>query len=134
MFGEYLGELIQQGGKWALVMTNDGWWKRSPGAGLHFSYSRLRAIEMRRSVARSANTGFSGFINQRGDVLQKTDWWSRTVVTGELYSNQTLTFYARHGDFIGRVSAFVAALLFLLFIFPLTGTQKPRHLSSSATE
>ena len=116
MFGGYLGGLIRQGGEYVVVMTNDGWWKKSSGAGLHFSYSRLRAIEMRRSIVRSANTGFSGFINQRGDVLQKSDWWTRTVVTGELYGNQTLTFYARYGDYIGRFSAFVAGLLFLLFI------------------
>ncbi len=115
MFGEYLGGLTKQGGKYVVIMTNDGWWKQSSGAGLHFSYSRLRAIEMRRSIARSANTGFSGFINQRGDVLQKTNGWTRTVVSGELCSHETLTFYARHGDYIGRISVFVAGLLFLFF-------------------
>ncbi len=116
MFGEYLGKRVRQGSHWVVVMTNDGWWKKSAGAGLHFSYSRLRAIEVRRGIARSANTGYSGFINQRGDVLQKTNGWERGVARGKLRGNETLTFYSLHGDYIGRVAILIAALLSLLFI------------------
>lgn len=114
MFGEYLGRLVTHGGEFIVVITNDGWWRKSSGAGLHFSYSRLRAIEMRRSIARSANTGFSGFINQRGDVLAKTKWWTRTTTSIELCTNQTITFYARNGDYLGRIAAFISVLLSLL--------------------
>ena len=116
MFGEYLGKLVSDGGELIVVLTNDGWWKRSPGAGLHFSYSRLRAIETRRSVARSANTGFSGFINQRGDVLNKTEWWTHSSIRAELYTNQTITFYAQKGDYLGRIAAFISAMLLMLFV------------------
>jgi apolipoprotein N-acyltransferase len=98
------------------VLTNDGWWKKSPGAELHFSYSRLRAIETRRSIARSANTGISGFINQRGDILKKTREWTRTAINAELQKNQTITFYTRYGDYTGRIAAFIASLLFLFYL------------------
>lgn len=116
MFGQYLGGLIKQGGELIFVMTNDGWWRKSTGAGLHFSYSRLRAVEMRRSVARSANTGISGFINQRGDVLSKTRWWSQTAIHEKLSANQSITFYAEHGDYIGRIAVFTATLLLLFLL------------------
>ena len=116
MFGEYLGGLVKNGGELVIVLTNDGWWKKSQGAGLHFSYSRLRAIEMRRSIARSANTGISGFINQRGDVLKKTEGWTRIAKSQELFTNKAITFYARYGDYIGRISVFIASLLLLFYL------------------
>ncbi len=116
MFGEYLSGLIKKGGELVIVLTNDGWWKKSPGAELHFSYSRLRAIETRRSIARSANTGISGFINQRGDILKKTREWTRTAINAELQKNQTITFYTRYGDYTGRIAAFIASLLFLFYL------------------
>ncbi len=46
------------------MITNDGWWGNTPGYKQHLSFSRIRAIEMRRSVARSANTGVSAIINR----------------------------------------------------------------------
>ena len=56
------------------VITNDGWWGNTPGYRQHMSYSRLRAIETRRWVVRSANTGISCFIDQYGTVLDAQPW------------------------------------------------------------
>lgn len=122
MFGDYLGHFARDGAGILLVMTNDGWWKKSPGARLHFSYSRLRAIELRKDVARSANTGISGFINQRGDVVQKTKWWTTGWVSADLHCNKQQTFYARHGDYIGRIAAFMAIALLLILFVPIRRT------------
>ena len=97
-------------------MTNDGWWKNTPGYRQHLSFARLRAIETRRSVARSANTGISALINQRGDVMQQTKWWQRTALRGNLQANDKLTFYVRYGDYIGRVVTFMAVLLLLYYL------------------
>jgi apolipoprotein N-acyltransferase len=99
------------------IITNDGWWKNTSGHRQHFQYARLRAIEFRKCVARSANTGISGFINQRGDVLQSTEWWQPAVIAETLHLNRKVTFYAHYGDYIGFVSAFISALLLLLFVF-----------------
>jgi len=116
MFGEYIGKLVKKGGQLIVVITNDGWWGKSPGAGLHFSYSRLRAIEMRRSIVRSANTGISGFINQRGDVPAKTAICTRATIDAELKTNCFITFYALYGDYMGRVASFFSVMLLLFFI------------------
>ena len=56
------------------IITNDGWWKNTAGYKQHFQYARLRAIEQRKSIVRSANTGISAVINARGDILQKSKW------------------------------------------------------------
>ena len=116
VFGAYVADYIRKGAGLIFIITNDGWWKNTPGYKQHFSFARLRAIETRRSIARSANTGISGFINQRGDVLQSTDWWKEGVIQGDLNVNRKITFYVRYGDFIGRISAFISALLILFLI------------------
>jgi len=77
------------------------------------NYGRLLAIEFRKSIARSANTGISCFINQRGDVIQHTDWWQEDAIKQTIYKNDIKTFYARHGDYIGTLASW-ASLLFIL--------------------
>jgi apolipoprotein N-acyltransferase len=73
----------------------------------------LRAIETRRDVARSANTGISGFINQRGDILQHTQWWTEDVIKQTLQLNTEITYYVKTGDLIGRTAFFVAMMLMI---------------------
>lgn len=124
-YGEYVGEYIRKGASLIFVMTNDGWWDDTPGHKQHLAYARLRAIETRRSIARAANTGISCFINQRGDILQPTDWWKPAVIKGTLNANSELTFYTKYGDYIGRIASFLAVLLLVYAIArSLNKTQK----------
>jgi apolipoprotein N-acyltransferase len=94
-------------------MTNDGWWDDTPGYRQHLAYARLRAIETRRSIARSANTGTSCFINQRGDVINPTAWWENDAIVKSINLNHKMTFYTKYGDILGRLSAAIAVLLLL---------------------
>ena len=48
------------------ILTNDAWWGNTQGHKQLLSYARLRAIENRRAIARSANTGISAFIDAQG--------------------------------------------------------------------
>jgi len=113
IYGEYIAEYVKNGSQLLFIITNDGWWQDTPGYKQHLAYGRLRAIEHRRSIARCANTGISCFIDQRGDVHQKTEWWVPATLSGELNANDHFTFYTRHGDQIARASIFFAALLLL---------------------
>jgi len=116
IYGEFLGKYVLNGAQLIAIITNDGWWKNTPGYRQHLSFSRLRAIETRKSIARSANTGISALINQRGDILQQTGWWEPAVLRGELKANSRLTFYCVWGDFIGRIFAFLSLLIFIAAI------------------
>jgi apolipoprotein N-acyltransferase len=113
IYGEFLSTFIRKNAQWIAVITNDGWWDDTPGYHQHLSYSRLRAIEFRKSIARSANTGISAIINQRGDVLQSTSWWKPETLSGTIYANDTKTVYTQWGDYIGRIAAFVTILLMI---------------------
>lgn len=110
-FGEYVGNMAKNGASILTVLTNDGWWKGSPGSWQHFAYSRIRAIETRRSVARCANTGISGFINQRGDVLKETELSISDVIGMPVRLNKTVTFYARYGDYLGKICVLLSVLI-----------------------
>ena len=116
IYGEYVASYVQKGANLIFIMTNDGWWDDSPGYKQHLAYARLRAIENRRSIARSANTGISCLINQRGDILDASNWWEEAVIQGTLNSNHELTVYTRAGNYLARIASFVAAAL-LVFAF-----------------
>lgn len=113
VFGGYLTEFVKEGAELIVVITNDGWWRNTSGHKQHFSFSRLRAVETRRSIARAANTGISAFINQRGDVSQSTPWWTETTISGSLNLNEDITFYVKYGDYLGRIAMFTGVLLLL---------------------
>ena len=117
VYGEFVAEFVRNGANAIFVITNDGWWGNTAGHRQHFLFSVLRAIETRRSIARSANTGISAFINQRGDVSLATDYWVPAVIKQTINTNNTLTFYVRYGDYIAHGAMFVAVLIFLNTIF-----------------
>jgi apolipoprotein N-acyltransferase len=116
VFGEFVTGYVKNGANLIFVITNDGWWGDTPGYHQHNAFSSIRAIETRRSIARSANTGISCFINQRGEVLQKLTWWKRGAIRETLNANDKLTFYVKYGDYIGRAARFFAMLVVLLLV------------------
>jgi apolipoprotein N-acyltransferase len=97
-----------------MIITNDGWWGNTAGHRQHFTFASLRAIETRRSIARSANTGISAFIDQRGDVHQMTEYWQPAAIKGVINANDRLTFYVRHGDYLARTATICGGILFIL--------------------
>lgn len=111
VYGGFISEQARQGAEAIFIITNDGWWDDSPGHRQHNEFARLRAIETRKYVARSANTGISSVINQRGEVEQSTNYWEPAVIRSQILLNDKPTFYTTYGDVIGRSFAFVAALL-----------------------
>lgn len=112
-FGEYATEYVRKGAHLLFAMTNDGWWGNTPGHIQHMHYARLRAIENRRDIARSANTGISCFINQRGDVRMEKGWDVRSAIKSNLHANHKMTFYTKSGDIIGRISIFISIIFTL---------------------
>jgi apolipoprotein N-acyltransferase len=83
-------------------LTNDGWYAGSIQAYEHTQNAVFRCIENRVPMARSVNTGISGFINsagelsnwvQVGDKFQDVDGWSAKDV---ILDSRT-TFFGRWG-------------------------------------
>ena len=114
LWGDWIGQQVKDGAQFIAIITNDGWWGNTSGKDQHQMYAKLRAIETRRDIARSANTGISCFINQRGDATQSTKWWTRTALKGDINLNDEITFYVKSGDIIAKVLSLLAVLLTLV--------------------
>jgi len=128
IYGNYVTEYVRKGANLIFVITNDGWWDNTPGHRQHMAYARIRAIENRRSIARSANTGVSCFINQRGDVIEKTTWWEPAVIRQTINANNELTVFSRTGDMIGRTTTFVSVLLLIYTLVKILMRKKAGEL------
>jgi apolipoprotein N-acyltransferase len=115
IFSEYVIDYIKNGANFIAIITNDGWWGDSPGYKQHFSFSSLRAIENRRWVIRSANTGKSGIFDEFGRIKKETKYWEEDAFTYSIPLLDTMTFYSKHGDYIGVVSS-----IFCLLILSMT--------------
>jgi apolipoprotein N-acyltransferase len=116
VFGGYMTEFVRGGANAMFIISNDSWWQDTQGYRELFRFSRLRAVEMRRAIARSANTGISGFIDQRGNVLDKSGWDERTAITDEIALGNRITFYVRYGDYMARISTLAFGLCLLCCI------------------
>lgn len=115
VYGEYCTEYVRKGAKLLTVITNDAWWKDTPGYRQHLSYASLRAIETRRWIARCANTGISAIIDPTGKIVSRTSWWEPAVLQGKVGLSDEKTFFVQHGDYVGRISV-------LMFLLILLGT------------
>lgn len=124
IYGDFMSGFIRNGATMIFILTEDGWWRRTPGHRQHHEYARLRAIEFRRPIVRAAGTGISSFIDQKGNVLQRTEWWETTAIRQTVNQNNQMTYFAMHGNVAGRLSVFLSALLLLAMLTRIIITRK----------
>jgi apolipoprotein N-acyltransferase len=113
VYGEYVSEYVRNGANFISIITNDGWWGDTPGYKQHLKYGRLRAIETRRWIARSANTGISCFISPKGEIQQATKYWEPAVISQTISLHNTQTFYTRFGDYIARAALCISIAMLI---------------------
>ena len=91
-------------------VTNDNWFRQSPATELHFAHARWRAVELRRSLLRSANTGVTAIVSPEGEVQRLPSFVRGTLEGRFALGSGEVTFYARWGDAVA-VGAGVLALV-----------------------
>ncbi|AMR30454.1 apolipoprotein N-acyltransferase [Mucilaginibacter sp. PAMC 26640] len=130
-WGGWVAKSVKQGSQFIAIITNDGWWENTSGKDQAMDYAKLRAIETRRWVCRSANTGISAFINQRGDVVQHSGWWVKTALKQDINLNSDITFYVEYGDYLPKAGS-VLAVLWIVVIVVLSLQAKARGRKTAA--
>ena len=78
-------------------LSNDGWF-HAQEKHQHFQLLVFRCIENRLPLARSSNTGISGFIDSTGRVRNVLATNVAGAATNTLELDDRVTFYTRHGD------------------------------------
>ena len=115
IYGDYVRSYVKKGATWLGIITNDAWWENTPGYHQHYSYAKLRAIEFRKWVARSANTGTSGFIDPVGNSYDETSWYAKTCIQRTISANNIKTLYLYLGDLGVLVIYSLMVLVFYLW-------------------
>jgi apolipoprotein N-acyltransferase len=129
VWGDWVAKSVKNGAQFIAIVTNDAWWGNTSGKDQHFLYARLRAIETRRWIARSANTGISGFINQRGDITQKSGWWQATALKEDINLNEEITFYTRYEDLIAILASVISGVLLVFLLFKKLNNPHAKRLA-----
>ena len=103
-------------GDFIVNITNDAWFGKTTGPYQHFSMTVFRAVENRKPVIRAANTGISGFIDSNGRIISQTDLFQRMILTGNINTASTRSFYSKYGDLFSYIwIVFSVVLLTNLF-------------------
>lgn len=96
-------DLVRKGVDFLFVATNDAWYGEEGAAYQHAAHSVLRAVETRRPVLRSGNAGWSGWIDERGQIRH---WLAGAAGTVYFQGADALTV-SRHPWYVDRLTPFV---------------------------
>lgn len=94
-------------------LTNDSWYGDSTEPTIHLALATFRAVEHRRGLVRSTNTGISALIDPLGRITTQSGQHTKEAVLGTLPLMETRpTLYTWLGDSLGWMCvAFVAGML-----------------------
>lgn len=88
-------------------LSNEAWFKNTHGLPLLFQILIMRTVELRRPIVKVANTGISGYVNARGEVIDVLPPFTFQYETVTVKRSTKDSLYMKYGDF---------PLILLLFI------------------
>ena len=98
IFPELFREFMLGGARYMVNITNDAWFGTTSGPWQHLAVLPFRAVENRVAIARSANTGVSGFVARNGRITKTLGLFERGFLSGEILVRVGKTFYTAFGD------------------------------------
>jgi apolipoprotein N-acyltransferase len=107
-------EMVKNNAVLLINITNDAWFGTTSGPYQHFSMTIFRAVENRRTLARAASTGISGFIDPVGRILASTSLLEEAVVNRTVPLIRNITFYTRFGDLFA-IACLAGTIFVILF-------------------
>lgn len=119
-------DAVYRGADVLVNITNDGWFGRTPGPRQHAEMAILRAVENRRFLVRSGNTGVTMIVDPAGRIARSVGMDKEALLVGEVYHVGAETLYARHGDRpVVLVSLAIASIAFLTGFVARSGSFRP---------
>ncbi len=115
IFPELARESVLAGSNVLVNLTNDAWYGNSSAQYQHVVFSQMRALENRRYVVRSTNTGITALIDPSGNILRSLNPFDENILIANVYPVDHITFYSKYGDWPARTS------FALVIIFCMTG-------------
>ena len=109
-FAEIFRYQAANGGEFMITASNNAHYK-PPMLDQHHALDVMRAIETDRWAAIATNTGYSAFVNPRGETVWKSRINTYEVRDATIYRRQTRTLYVRWGDWLTPVLLVLAGLM-----------------------
>ncbi len=109
IFGDEVREFAERGAQVLVNLSDDGWYGDTSAPWEHLDMARMRAIENRRWLLRDTNTGVTASIDPEGRIVSAMPRHVRGALEVPFAYRDDVTFYTRHGDWVGWLCALVAA-------------------------
>ena len=113
-FGYLSRNFVRLGADLIINLSNDAWSASLPAQNQHLAMSVFRAVENRRSVARSTSSGQTCAIDPSGRILGMAEPFTEAWINVDVPLVKGKSLYTRFGDFLGMAFVFMA---FGLLIF-----------------
>lgn len=94
-------------------LTNDAWFGDSQEPWIHLLLSKYRAIEHRRYLVRSTNSGVSAVIDPLGRVVTKSGLLTRENLRADVHMMAQDTIYTTLGDWPGWLALLALGWMFI---------------------
>ncbi len=112
IFPGLVRKFVDRGADFIVTITNDAWFGRTSAPYQHFSMAVFRAVENRVPVVRAANTGISGFIDDKGRIIWRSGIFKEAAMTKSIAIGHKKSFYTRYGDLF----SFACIIVFIAII------------------
>ena len=116
VYPDHVRKFVINGANIISVITNDAWYDYSSGPWQHYVIAATRAIENRRYIARSANSGVTGFIAPTGKTIERAPQYKEIAIAASIpiISSDNLTLYTRYGDYLPQFFCIASILIVLI--------------------
>ncbi len=115
IFPVFTARFFAAGAGFLVSQTNDSWFGKSQGPLQHLKNLRLRALENRCYIIRSANTGISAVIDPGGRVVKSLNLNQSGYLEAVVYPCLKPTFYAQH-PYLPTIIALLILCLSPIFV------------------
>ncbi|MBM9530432.1 apolipoprotein N-acyltransferase, partial [Desulfoprunum benzoelyticum] len=105
IFPAIAGQWVRNGANVLVNLTNDAWYGKSSAPHHSLAMTVFRAVETRRSLVRSANTGISGFIDPLGRVVRQSGLFEPWAVAEDVVLMEGKSLWLRGGRLFAPLCA-----------------------------
>lgn len=116
IFGDEIRQFSLNGAEVLVNISDDGWYGDSGAPWQHLNMVRMRAVENRRWILRSTNTGITTAIDPRGQIAFEAPRHVRGAFAFpyEYVPASSGSRYTKYGDWFASLCAFLTASFLLL--------------------
>ena len=116
LYPKLIRQSVRNGAEVLVNISNDAWFGKSPMPYTHLNAARLRAIENRRYLLRTSNSGISAIIAPDGNIICRTHLFMCEQISGEFLRLDKISVYSKFGDIILYLSALFLCVAFFQII------------------